>query len=325
LSYQLPSPIQGQKIVDLINNPEEKRKAYVEGLLHERSTVMFASDPGLGKSMLTVQACLEMSAGLPVYGSLLCPEPRKVYYIQKERSRLEVLERIESMQEHIEWNPDNLIVDSEIQTFSLTAPKNFKLIVDRIKPFKPDIICIDPIGAGSPGLASDEGANNFCAFLTYLQNEVGATHWLNHHTSRQTYSSDGQRIEKDDPFYGSQWLKAHVSGSFLITQSAKGTVWKNKKDSHSNLLEKLELAFDDETFISTLLIDQLTTVDKIKAFCMACKASNKRFIFRDLEASVTCARRTLRAHLREEPFKSGLIRHKSSGVETLYEVRESLL
>jgi len=323
LPYKLPVPIQGQQIVDLINNPEEKRKAFVEGLLHESSTIMFASDPGLGKSTLTVQACMEISAGLPVFGALTCPEPKKVYYIQKERSRHEILERIEMMQEHIAWNPENFIIDSEIQTFSLTNPANFKMIVERIRPFKPHIICIDPIGAGSPGLSQDEGANHFCAFLTYLQHEVGATHWLNHHTSRQTYSSkDGQKIEKDDPFYGSQWLKAHVSGSFHIQKTDKGTLWKNKKDSHSNLLEQLDLAFDNETFASSLVIDGLTVTDKIKRFCRLCKSNNKKFIFRELEAATTCARRTLRHTLSLSPFKDGIKRFKSSGIETLYEVIE---
>jgi len=298
-------------------NPEARRKPIIEGLAYERSCVVFGSLPGIGKSSITLQAMLELSAGLPVFGAFPST-PTRIHFIQKERTVDEILERVEAFEQFIPWKKDNIVIDSSLQSFNLAREDNFSWIIERIKAFNPGIIVIDPIGSGTPGLSSDEGANKFCNFLTMMQSDIGACHWLNHHSVKDSYSSDGKRIEKQDPFYGSQWLKAHVTGSFLMTETETGTKFVNKKDSHSNLLKQFELAYDPETLISTAKVENLNARDRIKQFCNAKFCVGVAFTFRDILLGTRVSRTQLRGHLQEPLFKDFLIRTKASGKATLY-------
>lgn len=327
LEKQFPDmdePITGHQLLEFINNPKERRKPIVEGLIYERSCVMFASHPGIGKSILTIQMCLEISAGLPVFGAFQS-YPTRIYYIQKERPLDEVAERVEELQKTIPWNPDLFIVDSELQSFNLANEKNHDWIVNRIKRYEPGLVLIDPIGAGTPGLSKDEPANLFCNFLTKLQKETGATNILNHHVVKDSYSTTGDKVIKDDPFYGSQWLKAHVTGSYMIDEIEGGRKFSNKKDSHSNLIKNFEVAYDAETMVSTSKHDSYTYHDRAKQFFNSTKQLKQRFIERKLREYLGCAPTTTRELFRTPPFdeKSGIIkRHKSKGHATLYEVLE---
>lgn len=284
---------------------------------------MFASHPGVGKSILTIQMCLEITAGLPVYGAFRS-YPTKIYYIQKERSLDEIAERVEEMQRYIPWNPDLFIIDSDLQPFSLANEKNFPWIIERIAKHKPGLIVIDPIGSGTPGLSKDEPANAFCNFSTMLQKITGASVVLNHHVVKDTYNAkDGAKVEKDDPFYGSQWLKAHVTGSFLIEEIDGGRKFTNKKDSHSNLMNKFEVSYDSERMISTSKKDTLSHHDRAKEYFNAMFTKKQRFTEKKFREFLGCAPTTSRELLRTPPFDeaSGKIaRHKSNGFATLYEV-----
>lgn len=319
----LPAPMSGKDIQTFITTPHARRKSIVEGLIYERSCVMFASHPGIGKSILTLQMALEMSVGLPVFGSFPST-PTKVYYIQKERSIDEVAERIEVMQNKISWNPDNLIIDSELQTFNLASEKNHKWIIGRIAEHNPGVIIIDPIGAGTPGLSKDEPANMFCSFLTSLQKATGATNILNHHIVKDSYSqSSGEKIEKDDPFYGSQWIKAHVTGSYLINKTEDGCQFSNKKDSHSNLISKFDIAYDPEIMLSTTSQDSMPFKDKLYRFCLACRSQNKVFTLREATLAIGCARRTFINLCAYPPFDTHIKRINTIGSATLYKVLDT--
>ncbi len=321
---KIAEPINGHEIIRFINSPKERRKPIVEGLIYERSCVMFASQPGVGKSTVMIQMCLEMSAGLPVFGAFKS-FPTKIYYIQKERPIDEIAERVEEMQKTIPWNPDNLIVDSELQTFSFANEKNFSWITKRIMKHNPNLIFLDPIGAGTPGLSKDEPANSFCNFLTMLQKETGATNVLGHHAVKDSYDDAGDKIVKDDPFYGSQWIKAHVTGSYFIEEIDGGRRFINKKDSHSNLIKRFDTSYDNESMMSTSKNDSLTTFDRAKQYFNAMKTTNQRFIEKKFREYLGCAPTTSREIFRTPPFdeKSGIIiRHKVNGSATLYEVKE---
>lgn len=321
----IKDPINGHELIEFINSPKSRRQPIVEGLIYERSVVMFASHPGIGKSILTIQMCLEISAGLPVFGAFKSV-PTKIYYIQKERPIDEIAERVEEMQKIIPWNPDNLIIDSELQTFSLSNEKNHDWIIKRIAKYSPGLIVIDPIGAGTPGLSKDEPANIFCGFSTSLQKETGATNLFNHHIIKDSYAStDGSKINKDDPFYGSQWIKAHVTGSYLIETTDHGRSFSNKKDSHSNLINKFEIAYDPERMISSSKSDSLAYIDRAKQYFNAMKTTKNTFTEKKLREYLGCAQTTVREIFRTPPFdeKSGIIiRHKTNGSATLYEVNE---
>lgn len=286
---------------------------------------MFASHPGVGKSILFVQMCLEISAGLPVFGAFKS-FPTKVYYVQKERPIDEVAERVEELMKTIPWNPDNFIVDSELQVFSLANEKNHEWIVERIAKHNPGLVIIDPIGAGTPGLSKDEPANIFCNFATKLQKATGATNLFGHHIVKDSY--DGvEKVVKDDPFYGSQWLKAHVTGSYLVEETEDGRKFTKKKDSHSNLLNKFETSYDSESMTSTSEVHSMTNLDRTRQYCNAMKTTGIKFTEKKLREYLGCATSTVREIFRTPPFdekSENLVRHKCNGKATLYEVKEFL-
>jgi hypothetical protein len=319
----IPDPINGHQLVEFINTPKLRRKAIVEGLVYEKSCLMIASHPGIGKSILTIQMCLEISAGLPVFGAFKST-PTKIYYIQKERPLDEVAERVEEMQKSIPWNRDNFMVDSELQVFSLSNEKNHKWIIDRIARFEPGLIVIDPIGAGTPGLSKDEPANIFCNFSTALQKKTGASIILNHHIVKDSYDG-GLKVVKDDPFYGSQWLKAHVTGSYLMEETDDGRKFTNKKDSHSNLIKKFETVWDSETMTASTKVNTLPLHERAKHFCNSMKMKNEKFTEKTFREYLGCAPTTSREIFRTPPFdvdSKKIHRHKSNGNKTLYEVLE---
>jgi len=49
----------GKNLVEAIETVHPERKALIENFLYEKSAVMLYSDDGVGKSVLTLQACKE--------------------------------------------------------------------------------------------------------------------------------------------------------------------------------------------------------------------------------------------------------------------------
>ena len=60
----LPPPVTGSNLKDLVDSPKEKRPIIAQGFLHEKSVIMIAADPGTGKSLIALQAALQLSAGM---------------------------------------------------------------------------------------------------------------------------------------------------------------------------------------------------------------------------------------------------------------------
>ena len=316
----LPSPLTGDALKQSVLSPTNSRHYLAEGLLYEKSNIMFSADPGTGKSMIALQAACQLASGLPLFGALHVPKPIKVYYIQKERPYLEVQERISVFLQSIEINFDNLIVDSAIQFVNLSDVKLATAIVNRIEKYKPVIIFIDPIGAGLGGLTQDQTANNFCSVLNFIQSRLGNTFWLNHHTTKQQYNKDGEMIEKEKPFYGSQWLDAMVTGHYHLTKTERGTGWRKTKDTLGVLFQRFQLEYDPETMLSYLSTGSLLAKDKVINFINSIKSHKKSFKFSELSVATGVSDSILRDTLRA-PSISGLFKKViSSGEATLYEL-----
>lgn len=289
-TVSLKPPLTGQPLIEWINNPEPMRSPIAEGFLYEKSCLIISADAGLGKSVLSLQAALELSCGMNLFRRLEVTRPYKCYYVIKERPKEELGERIQLMQKVIKWDADNLILDDELQVFSLARESNFKMIHDRIASFKPEVIFIDPIYAGTPGLSKDEVAGSFANFLTELEKQTGATVWLNHHVVKPTHDREGGLIQKDDPMYGSAWIKAHVTGSYLMTRTQAGVVLYKKKDTHFSLLDTIDLEFDIETYISTSKGQGGSGHDRVILFLNTVKKENRRFTMEEIMARTDLSR-----------------------------------
>ena len=317
-----PDPLTGEVLkLQVANASKETRKAYAEGLIYEDSCIMLSADPGTGKSTLVLQMALQLSAGVPLFGSLVVPAPIKVYYIQKERPQKEVMERLFAFGTSIPINWDNLILDSSIQFVNLSNLSMAKTLAERIKRFEPKLVIVDPIGAGTAGLTKDEVANNFASLLNYIQSQVGNSYALTHHTSRESYDKDGDKIQKDKPFFGSQWLDALVTGHYHVTKTESGSRWRKTKDNYALLLKDLNLTYNGESMLSYLRTDGLNVHDRILNYIKVIKSSGKTtFTFREMVTNLGVSDSRARDTLALPTFLNLLSKHKSSGESTIYEI-----
>ena len=318
----------GNELGAKVNETRQERPAIIEGLLYEKSVIMVAADPGAGKSVLIANVMANLSMGLLVFGALFTPKPRICYYIPFERGAEEILERFKHIQTTTLIDYKNIFVNDSFIGMNVIDSRDAETIMNTIKSeCVPDLIILDPIYAAvAGGLSTDEKASMFCRFSARLQAEFGCSIWMNHHTVKDTYSSfDGQKIGKADPFYGSQWLKAHCTASFHMKQDAngEGVILEKKKDSQGNLLDRLSLGFnaDDWTQYARDLDNDTTTDIKIKTFLRGCKANKKHFTFEQLRGCVRgVSQATLRRWLTHPIYTPLLKKHKSIGYATLYEV-----
>ena len=293
---------------------------------------MISADPGAGKSTITAQAIAQMSCGLPVFGCLFVPRPIKCYYLSFERGREEILERLKIMQEIIPMDFNNIYINDHFIGYNVLDVAHADFIIRAINfdCLKPDVVFIDPIYASvSGGLSSDEKASQFCRFSAKLQAEVGCSNWLNHHTVKESYNKDGVVIEKADPFYGSQWLKAHCTAAYYLKRKDGGTVMKNKKDTHGNLLDKIVLEYNQEDYMSFIekANAEMTANDRLKIFLRSkWKSGQKTFTFGELLGCLqplsTSRLRVLCGH----PLFSDHVRvTKAIGQKSLYEIIKDVL
>lgn len=296
-----------------------------EGFLYKHSSLMISSQPAIGKSVLAIQAALELSNGLPLFGELLVPAPIRVWYIQAERSEVESLERLQLMSaDYPAISYDNLFIDTELQSLSFLNPDHQLVILERGLSIKPDLIIIDPLYGIAGGLSKDEVGSAIAKMLTVLKQKLGCAIWINHHTVKTTYDIiENQKVEKGDPFYGAQWLKAHVTGSYLADMGDKGVRLTCKKDSHSLLMKNIQLEFDPETFLSTMKTEESTVRDRYILFIKSSyKAGKTTFYFDEAREFLGCIPVYLRRLNREPKIASMFSLVKSSGKKTLYRINE---
>lgn len=317
----LAPPITGDELIKRVNNLPE-HTALIEGLLYEHDTLMVAADSGKGKSLLSIQIAMHLTKATPVFGGLKVVRPLRVWYLQMERHENESLERINKLMSNFDWEPKNLFIDTEPQVLNFLNEDHYEIIEARGKEIKPDVIFIDPLYGVAQGLSQDKIAAEVSKCFTMLKKALGCAIWVNHHIVKDTYSSQtGSKIEKDDPFFGATWIKAHVTGSYYGKQIETGFELIKKKDSHDVLLDNITTTYDPESYLSTVDPDKFNYADRLKIFIGQCQGRQKKtFKFSEARAFVGCASRTLRYNLLHTPFCDILKRHKSNGSSTLYEI-----
>lgn len=325
MPIELNPPLTGDEIKRRLSE-KIVHEPIAEGFLYKHSSLMISSQPSIGKSVLAIQAAIELSNGLPLFGVLNVPNPIIVWYIQAERADIESLERIQLMTEdmpNISYN--NLYIDTELQSLSFLNPDHQTLILARGREIKPDLIIIDPLYGIAGGLSKDEVCSAIAKILTVLKSKLGCAIWINHHTVKTTYDViDGVKMEKGDPFYGAQWLKAHVTASYLATMGEKGVHLSCKKDSHSVLLKSIDLEFDHETYLSRMTMLDSTYLDKLYLHIISLKTSGKKtFFFDEIRDYLGCTISQIRKIMIHPKIQPLVKKHKSNGKKTLYEVLEA--
>lgn len=322
----IPKALTGSVLKSAYSEAREQRKAIADGFLYEQTINMIVADPGTGKSTIAVQVALELAAGLPVFGLFQVPKTFKVLYIQTERNIIELLERIETISKVYPIRTDNLTITDEYQRFNLLNTEHSRLFIECIKRDCPgvEMIFIDPIYAlVAGGLKEDVPASAFTKTMSNLQKETNATLWYNHHTVKPHYEK-GVKYEREDPFYGSQWIKAHVTSSFHLKECTGGVEMVKKKDNYKLMPDRITLEFNPETGLCDIPFTELPASERVKNFIRSQAQIGREFTFKDIEASTRVCTRHLRELLVHSSISDMLIVVSSKGNKNLYKVAPPL-
>ena len=272
----------------------------VHEFLYKQMVMMLAADPGAGKSVIATQIALSVASGIPLFGVLPVERPAKVYYLQLEGHYAEFIERIRFMQRDLQTlNYGNLAWDTNAHLNVLNTA-HADALISRIQAWgTPDLIVLDPIYmAVAGGLSKDEPASAFVRFSNRLRQTFGCAVLLVHHTHR-TQFSNGKEVQEDDPFYGSQWLKAHVdTGYMLKIQNAEHSRVNliNTKARGKNVHKVLALHYHPETFTCSLDFEAKSgdAMTRLMAFASRCKSEGKVSDFLEVASKIQVSH----AHLR---------------------------
>lgn len=318
---ELRPPLTGQTLKERATNLPE-HTALIEGLLYEHDSLMIASESGKGKSLASIQIAMHLTKATPVFGSFHVPRPLRVWWMQMERHENESLERINKLMSIMDWEPDNFFLDTEMQILNFINPAHYPLIEKRGLEIKPDVIFIDPLYGVAQGLSQDKIASEVSKCFTMLKKSLNCAMWLNHHIVKDQYSSQtGQKVERDDPFYGATWIRAHVTGSYFMRPHETGLEFIKKKDNHDTLLDNIVTTFDPESYLSTVDPERFNYHDRLKIFISQVQFRQKKtFLFNECAKFVGCDKRHLRRMLMSHPYLNLFKRYKSCGASTIYEI-----
>ncbi len=319
----IPHVLTGSALEVAYNSEMSERKALVEGLIYESTINMMSADPGVGKSTVSAQMAVEMAGGLNVFGIYHMEKPLNVFYIQAERPIIELLERLHNLSKIMPIVKENLYITDAYQRFNLIKPDHVDLFIECINRDCPnaDIVIIDPIyPMVSGGLKEDLPASAFTKAMSRVQYELGCSLWYNHHTVKSQYTNKGEKVEKDDPFYGSQWLKAHVTGSYYLKESPCGVKMIKKKDNYDIMPNTISLDYEPETGIVSVPANELNSLDKLRNYLHRREIDKKVFSFKDIKDEIGVCTRILRKNLVHSSIKDKLIVVSNKNNKNLYQI-----
>lgn len=298
----------GSRLEESISVVHAERKPLIESFLYEKSALLLYADDGVGKSVLTLQACMQATIKeSKVFGEFLVPQPRKILYFQMERHPDETFERMRHMRRVIPFDTNSFALSTALQGTNL---QNAKLhadaltklvdIVDEVG-FIPDIVAFDPIYTlAQDGLEKAESCNAITSFFRIVQLYLNCAIIATSHTNRgvRDFDNPNNRVGKD--MYGNRFLSAFFTGSYHIKDKndGAGTEWRLGKNSQKNLEKNFELMYDHANYQSIYLSDgKFSKKDKLDNFLKACKTSQKEFSFSDMQSNSQLSDSVLRGYL----------------------------
>ena len=225
----------------------------IEEFLSERQVMMIAGEPGVGKSIIASQLAISLSSQTAVFGCLAVPSPRRVFYLQLEGTLEQSMERLKRMRQAIPIQTENIHWEFQ-RTFNVLESPQVTTLIEHIKTWEaPDVVIIDPLYQCVFGeLAKELPCKALLKFIDSLRAAFSkCAVILVHHTRKPTYGADGVRVQEDDAFFGSQWLKAYVDTSYNLRKYSQKykdqVILENKKNRGGDVLKELILHYDPET------------------------------------------------------------------------------
>ena len=202
--------------------------------LNKGKALLINAYSGMGKSTLTTQLAIQMSAGKSLMGNIPVQRPLNVLLFQAENDEDEILQ-------NVKWIFKNAVNNGDLEKSDFTTiQKNFHIIpsalVGRgrkfltalktyIEMFSPDVVCIDPIFGFFDGNIKDQGEVSafFRDGLQPILEKSNTAAILVHHKNKPT--KDEQSLPFDAQNYAG-------SGSAELTNWCRAIInlERNKKD-----------------------------------------------------------------------------------------------
>lgn len=298
----------GKLLLEAITTVLPERKAIIENFLYEKSALMLYADDGVGKSVLTLQACMQATVKEnKVFGEFNVPEACNILYFQMERHPDESFERIRHLQKAIPFDNSKFALSVALQGTNLQerhsraeAVAKIPEIVNEIG-FTPHIVAFDPIYTlASSGLETAEACNSITSFFRIIQIYLNCTILATSHTNRGIRDPEKKGVRTGKDMYGNRFLSAFFTGSYHIKLKAdeSGTIWERDKNSQKNLEKKIELMYDASNYSSTYLNDgKFSKRDKLENYLKSRKIQDLEFSFDDMLKNSELSDSTLRGYL----------------------------
>lgn len=316
--------VSGEKLKAEILSTHDTRESLIESLIPKLSITQFYAPDGIGKSTLVTQLACEASSGQVVFGGFQCSKPLRIIYIPTERPKVETYERIKLMMNHIQINFDNLAVQ-EMLGYDLLNNESRAEFLGKIvkfdKVFGPDLFIFDPIYSliSRDIDKSTVGPINTALLLIQMKTKKAISY--THHANRGQRNKDtGERQAED--MYGGRFLSAKCTGVFKVSHSEHGTIIKMEKDSYRCLAHEINLNFDEETYLSTMMLNQSSqsSRERMNAFIDHCLKISKTFTFAEILSEARVSTSLIREYLGGEVKKGKIINLKPIGSKALYKV-----
>jgi RecA-family ATPase len=252
-----PAILYGGELLEFIENLTDEVDWLAEGLLTDPSITMIYATDGIGKSLVGVQAALELASGLPVFKSFHPVKPYKVIYVMAERSIKEPMKRIKRMMAEeafkLTFKPENFLITTTFQGKDLSKPEMGAILLQHVKDLADtiggaDVVFFDPLYALVRGdLKSDEAINSVFNFFRSVGSETGASIVFIHHENRGS-RNEGALERTGQDFYGNKFISGLCTAVWHMVKVGKKedmrTALVNEKDTESALPPKITLEYD---------------------------------------------------------------------------------
>ncbi|MBU2052532.1 AAA family ATPase [Patescibacteria group bacterium] len=248
--------VTGQSLNEDIANLKITRKPIIEELIYERDIFLLAADAGAGKSIFATLLCGCLSTNRPFLG-LTIPMQKRVLYIQMEGDYEESIERMRYMQ-----SEGDIIIDGdwilwcEEKTLNVMDEGSVGGFLKKIHDTKfiPEVVIIDPIyKLCHKDISSGDAALAVIRFSDYLYNKWNCTNILIHHNLKDSYAQDGQKVRRDDAYYGHSFIKNHVRTSYAMKVTGENTRdLVRMKGRGSDTRKTLHLEYNPESYVLSI-------------------------------------------------------------------------
>lgn len=251
--------LSGIDLEQYLSNPLLGQEAIVEGLIFKDTVNIFYSEPSAGKSVIAVNMLLAMSAGHPVFGYLPMPRAVKCSFLQLEGSMDEQFGRMKDMMEKIKCNVENIAWHTS--PLFVENQHTQQTILEELEHFKPEVIFIDSFYClTSKGLSKEDSFLPVRDMLKLIKKKTNSTLIILHHTSKVQYDGTGSKVEKDEPFLGSQYLKAFADYMAHVKRVGenKTLIKTTKRQRNNEGIKDIMLEFDKNNWTLSAIPEEST-------------------------------------------------------------------